>query len=246
MKDIKKVKNKIILILSLMIILLIYCFIMYTGVGNNNNNPNFEIIDANNLISQRLSEVIPFVSLIDSNLNTAYQAKKVTNKNISNPIFLMKAYQNTTTKSNQSFMEVLKRLYGNNIFIVQESFNLSGSINCQYDEKLLNYKCGETDYDGIIYDVSRQFTNLGINNDNYLLKENIIFYSREVGEEEIIYKVYNDYNFKEEVGEFKDTDLNQDIDTYLFNNYAKYSKKYLSNFKYSNNTYRWLSTEVDQ
>lgn len=246
MKEFKKARIRIILILSLMIFLLTYCFMMYTGLGTKEKNNSIEIMGNDNLVSQRLAEIIPFNKVLEKPLKTAYQGKKVTSENIDNKIFLMKAYQNTDTKTQKNFNKVLERLYGNNLFIVYEDFNVNENITCHYESNLMNYTCINTPNNSIVYDAIRNTIKLNIKDDDYTLEEEIIFYSKELVGVDTIYKIYKDGNFNEVITSFTDKEVNKEIDIYLTENYANYSQKYISNFRYNNNTYRWLNTNLKE
>lgn len=239
----EKVKANIILIISFMIFLFTYCFVMYTDMGSNKNveiNTNIEIKGGNDLVSQRLEEIIPYVTKTDALVKTAYQENLVNSDSIDNNVFLLKAYQNSEDKSLKAFNEVLVRLYSNNLFIVNNDFNVDGTINCSYDSQTLNYHCNEQTYDGIRYKVYREINKLNIQENNYYLDENVIFYSEEGSSNNITYKIYSDSTYQNEVETFM-LNSNETIEDVLKSKSEKL--QYRSKFMINKNNYRWLSTE---
>lgn len=237
-------KKQATFVLAIMVFLFTYCYVMYTGLGNNNAmHTNVELIGGNDVISRRLQEIIPYTPKIDAKMVTAYQDKKIINTDIDNDILLMKAYETVENKTYMNFNKVLERLYGTNLFLVNKNFNPTGKISCEYDNNTMKYTCTEEEYTGIIYDCARLINKLNINDNDYFLTEDIIFYSQEVSDGEILYKIYKDASYTEVVASFVEDNINMDIKQYLMNKYSIYINTYKSSFTVNNSTYRWLSTE---
>ncbi len=237
-------KKQMTFVLALMVFLFAYCYIMYTGLGNNNLlHTNVELKGGDDVISVRLQEIIPFIPKVDASIITAYQNRKILNTDIDNDVLLMKAYENSEIKTNVSFNTVLERLYGTNLFLVNKDFNPTGSLNCTYDSNTMKYTCSTQEYNDIIYDCVRYINKLNINENNYYLTEDVIFYSHEVSEDGILYKIYTDATYSEMVSSFTESNVNTDIEKYLMDKYQIYTNTYKSNFTVSKSTYRWFSTE---
>lgn len=243
--DLDKVKANITLIIAFMIFLFAYCYVMYTKVGSENNlNGILNIDGGTESIAERLEQIIPFSEITDLKYVTAYQDKLITSTEIENDIFLQKAYENSASKYYSNFKETLNRLYGDNLFLINQSFNVNGKIECKYDDQELYYQCQEKKYDGLIYDAIRTVVNLELAEENYNLVENIIFYTYIEEPEAIKYQIYADEKYQNLVGEFTSKDLNnQNISEYIIDNYKKYELKYISKFIINSGTYCWIKTE---
>lgn len=241
-KELNKVKKNILFIFAIMLFLFIFCFLFYTKIGRNlvNFSPNVEIKGGTDKISQRLAEIIPFWPVSDLEYTVAYQMGKTTNNEIHNDIFLRLAYENTDIKSQKRFNEIISRLYGGNLFIINKNFNVDGSLDCQYMENSLNYECLNKTYFGKIYSVARENEKLNIANNEYFLQEKVIFYTVE-GKN---YTIYSDADYKQVIANFTADDIkNLTPHDYIMGKYNANSQQYLSKFTIHNNTYRWVSTE---
>lgn len=237
-----KAKKNLNLIIIFMLFLFLYCYVMYTGVGRSKST--YELSGGNDLISQRLQEIIPYSSKNDLSYLTAYQNKKVEINDINNDILLTMAYKFSPSKNSSSFKEILERIYGNSLFLVNKNFNVNDFVECRYNDLTLEYMCIEETNQKELYDVARKIEKLTIKNNIYTLDERVIFYSKEIVNGKETYKVYEDANYQKVVKEFREADLKkQDLNNYLWQNYGDKEIKYQSIFKMNGNSYSWVSTE---
>ena len=231
-KNLDKVKANLTMIIAFMIFLFAYCYVMYTNVGDKmpiDLNETIEIEGGQDLISQRLKEIVPFSEVMDPSYLTAYQEAKVDNTEVANDIFLQMATNNSQSKSYSTYKDILERLYGNNLFIVFKNFNVNGKLKCEYDNRALFYQCSDIEYNGPLYTAKRTIANLKFTDNYYYLEELVTFYSIEQQNEITKYKVYSDYTYQNVVGEFTNKELNnQNIEDYLKQNYDQYNQKYQS------------------
>ncbi len=243
-KNMEKIKANITMVIAFMIFLFAYCYVMYTDVGHKNDidlNETIEIEGGDDLVSQKLANIIPFSAVTDPSYLTAYQDKMADNSSVNNDVFLFMATKHSQSKSYNSFKDVLERLYGNNLFIVFRSFNVDGKLNCSYDNNASFYQCKEEAYEGITYNANRNIDKLKLMENGYFLEESVIFYSQD---NNLNYQVYSDYTYQNVIGTFTNDDLNGiTIEDFLTKNYAQFSQKYQSKFGIFNDTYRWLYTE---
>lgn len=239
-EDIKEIKKRIVFIIALMFFMLAFCYTMYSGKNPDLVRTKMEILEKDNAVSLRLQEIIPFVPHTLKDTVSAYQNKKITYSEIDNDIYLMKAYTFSENKNPRNFSDTLQRLYGNNLFIINKDFDITGNISCKLDTKNENYNCYTSNYEGIIYDAAREVLKLAIDQNDYTLREQVIFYSKEKNNDEFLYKIYTDSTYSEEVASFTSKELDDEV---LMNNYEEYKVTYESAFVINGNTYEWISTK---
>lgn len=243
-----QVKYNIVVILVFMIFLFTLCFVLYSKVNRDNIdiNTSIELSDGNDVISQNLQGIIPTSDKINRNIRTAYQTNVTTYRNIDNDIFLIKAYKLASNYSYKDMYGILKKLYGNNLFIINNSFNVNGTDVCNYDSLAKVYNCTTKEYKGITYSTFRKIDSVNISNDDYFLTENVVFYSKDNTDEEIKYSIYSDATYNEAIVKFtsKDfSDKDMTIDKYIEDNYMDNSNIYRSKFILIKNSYQWINTE---
>ncbi len=234
MQEIQKVKKKIALIFAIMAFLFTYCYVMYTKLDSNEGS-RIIIDGGNDLISNRLQAIIPFSSSHNIYLN-AYQNGKVTISDIDNDVLLMKAYENSENKNLAEFKEILERLYGNNIFLINRDFTYDDNY-CTYNNEKLEYSCEKKANNDPIYNVYRKINKLDIVGNDYTLEEKVIFYKDDNGK----ITIYTDNTYKNEITTLE----NSNLEEYYKNNKDKFIT-YKSKFKVNNSSYEWLSTEKEK
>ncbi|MEG1506828.1 MAG: hypothetical protein RR478_04970, partial [Bacilli bacterium] len=98
-KDIEDIKYDLKIVLTIMIFLFLLCFILYSGMFKKsdkiNVNTNIEYSGGNDIISNQLQNIIPYVETLDSSFTGAYSKNITTLENINNDIFLTMAYLNS-------------------------------------------------------------------------------------------------------------------------------------------------------
>ncbi len=243
-----QVKNNIVLILSIMMFMFTLCFVLYSAMNKDNNmniNTSIELEDGNDVISQNLQSVIPTSIKVDKSINTAYQNNVVTYKEIDNDIYLLKAYKLSNNYSYKDMNSILKKLYGNNLFIINNSFNVNGTDKCVYDNLLKIYNCKTVDYTGILYNTYRKILGVSINNNDYYLNESVVFYSIDNTDKDIKYSIYTDSTYSSLVNSFTASEITQDttIEEYIEANYINNANLYRSKFLLVKNNYQWINTE---
>ena len=231
MQEIQKVKKKIALIFAIMAFLFTYCYVMYTKLDSSEGS-RIIIDGGNDLISNRLQAIIPFAASHDIYLN-AYQNGKVTISDIDNDILLMKAYENSENKTLTEFKEILERLYGNNIFLINRDFTYDDNY-CTYNSEKLEYNCEKRENNDSVYNVYRKINRLDIVGNDYTLEEKVIFYKDDNGK----ITIYTDNTYENEITTLEDSDLEE----YYKNNKDKFIT-YKSRFRVNNSSYEWLRTE---
>jgi len=248
-KEYEKAKLNILIVMVIMALMTTFCFVFYTGVVNKNDlevNTNLEFLGGSDTLSKRLQETIPYVTLIDKNIKTAYQ-NTITNINsIDNDVYLTKAYNYTQSTDIGQMMKILSNLYGSSLFIVHKNFYVNGIDKCIYNDELQNYECQTSNYKEKIYHTLRTVENLIIENDTYYLSENIIFYSIETINNIKHYTVYKDYKYEEEIDDFTNLDLEKEnikFDVFIKEKYKNNINKYRSKFSLENVNYIWNYTE---
>ena len=202
LKNISKAKKNLTIVILFMLFLFTYCYLMYTGVGNRLDE-TYQLNGGSDLISQRLQEIIPYSSKNDLTYMTAYQTKNVTKSDISNDILLTIAYYNSSNKSANDFKDVIDRYYGATNFLINKNFSVNSILECTYEDVTLTYNCKENKSPDLLYDVARKIDKLIIKDNKYYLTEKVAFYEKEIKNDEIIYKIYNNANYQNVVGEFK-------------------------------------------
>lgn len=243
------VKSNVILIIAIMVFLFTFCFVMYTGIlddGKMDINTSYEINTGNSSISKKLQNIIPYIGLVDTSYKTAYQDSLSTIESISNSVYLAKAYLNSGYNDEKRLLNQLNNMYGDSIFIVNESFYVNGSEYCKFNSEEREYDCGKIKNNDKKYLANREITNINISGDNYYLTENIIFYSSEIVGDEFGYEIYSDGTYNSVIDRFTSNDVelaNITFDEYLRNNYKENSNIYRSKFVVNNSNYNWINTE---
>ena len=241
------VKNNIILIISIMTFMFTLCFVLYSTMNKNefDINTTLELKDGNDVISKNLEGIIPTSVKIDKSINTAYQNSIVTYRDIDNDIYLLKAYKLSNNYNYKDMNNVLKKLYGNSLFIINNSFNVNGTDKCVYDSLTKVYNCTTVEYTGILYDTYRKIDNVSISNNEYFLNESVIFYSFDYRGKELRYNIYNDSTYNDFVISFTASDISKDLsfDQYIEANFLSSANIYRSKFLLIKNNYQWINTE---
>ena len=243
-----QVKNNIVVILIFMIFLFTLCFVLYSARNKNEMdiNTSIELDNGQDVISQNLQSIIPTSEKIDKNIRTAYQTKIATYREIDNDVFLMKAYKLASNYSYKDMYNILKKIYGNNLFIINNSFNVNGIDKCNYDSALKIYKCKSVEYKGTTYGTYRKVERVNISNNNYYLTEKVVFYSTNNINDEIKYSVYTDSTYSDAIVNFTNNDFNTKdigVEEYIAQNYYGNANIYRSKFILIKNNYQWVNTE---
>lgn len=243
-------KNDVILIISIMTLLFTLCMVLYTDTFLKDVHMDIETrVELNGgkeISSAELQDIIPYLDIRNKKYITAYQDKKTTIEDIHNGIILATAYSRLSSSefSGDSLLTKINYLYGNNIFIVNDSFVIDDKNTCSYYNEEDKYICNKVNYNGIIYKAKRDITNISISsNKKAYLTESIIFYSIEKDNGDFIIRVYKDGTYNQQIAKFINKGKeNVDLDNYLNNN--DYKTEYISTFKLTDNHYIWESTEV--
>src|SRR5690625_3545896 len=92
--NVKDIKTNVVLAFIILLLLFTICLVLYSKWNNEkidvNTNINFE--GGNDLLSQELQNIIPYVTTNNPGYLMAYQDKYVTLKQIDNDILLTKGY----------------------------------------------------------------------------------------------------------------------------------------------------------
>jgi len=247
-KNFDNAKANIVLIFAIMSFLLIFCFLFYSGLFKEDDmkvNTNLEFSGGNDVISQKLQKIIPFSDLTDPNIKTAYQSGVVFVGDIDNNIFLLKALEKESESDIGSITKSLNKMYGDSLFLVHNDFNVNGKYNCLYNTIDQNYKCEDVSYNGKIYKAYRKIKNITISNNDYLLNENIVFYSEEKANDITYYEVYDDGTFTKKVSSFTTIDMTREnlkLEDFI-DKYYNDKNVYRSKFTLENKNYIWNRTE---
>lgn len=249
-KKYEDIKINIILVISFMMLLFTLCLIMYSEpffrLSKMSINTNYTY-PLENELALKLQSLIPYSEVTSPKYLTAYQDKDTNLTNIHNDILLYQALTNIKDSlyTSKNIENSLNNLYGTNYFISHNSFNIDGKLSCLFDNTSNIYNCSNLNTTSIIYKSLRKIKNLLIN-DQYILEENIIFYSEEKINDLVIYKIYENGLYQNVIKAFTNKDLeeqNTSIDNYL-NTLDLYAKKYQSVFKkIDEDTYNWLGTK---
>lgn len=248
-KSFEEAKTDIVLTLAIMAFLATFCFVFYTGLFKDDNmdiNTNIELQGGQDIISKKLQDIIPYLDTTDTKYETAYQNKTTNYSNIDNDIYLTKAYLSNTLMETNNITKALSYMYGSSIFLVHKSFNVNGSINCVYDQDENTYACEELEYNKKLYKAARVIENISINNDDYYLLENVLFYTEETFNDSKYYVVYEDSTYTQDIATFTTKDIekaNTDFNTYIKENYEENFLTYRTKFTSEDTNYIWKKTE---
>lgn len=254
MKDIKDAKGSILLAFSLLLLLFTICIVMYsinwdTDKSNKMNvNTNITFDGGDDALSQELQYIIPFVTTNNNEYVTAYQDKEVKLSDVNNDILLTKGYFNNMESNIFDYKNLASKisdLYGSDLFIVNKSFNVNGSNECIYEDKV--YTCNEVNYNGILYKASRNIKNINIGEDIIYLTEDILFYSEEKIQNIVEYKVYSNGLYNNVLFTFTSNDLekeNVSFEQYLVDNLGTFRVQYQSSFVINSDKYNWIGTVI--
>lgn len=123
--NVKDIKTNVVLAFIILLLLFTICLVLYSKWNNEkidvNTNINFE--GGNDLLSQELQNIIPYVTTNNPGYLMAYQDKYVTLKQIDNDILLTKGYFHHQENTFNSGMMInsLYELYGSEVFIVNNN-----------------------------------------------------------------------------------------------------------------------------
>lgn len=253
MKDIKDAKGSILLAFAILLLLFTICIVMYNiNWGNENNkmsiNTNITFDGGDDALSQELQYIIPYVTTNSTEYVTAYQDKEVEVSDVNNDVLLTKGYFNnmeSNTFDSGVLLSKISDLYGSDLFIVNKSFNVNGSNECIYSDRV--YTCNEVDYNGILYKADRDISNINISEDTIYLTEDILFYSEEKIQNITEYKVYNNGLYERVVLTFTSNDLeseNVSFEQYIVDNLSGLRVQYQSSFIMNDDNYNWIGTVI--
>lgn len=248
---IKEIKGNILLAFSILLLLFTICIIIYKNntpdkSNNMHINTNLSFDGGTDRLSQELQYIIPYVTINNPQYLTAYQNKKVTIKDIANEILLTKGYFNNMKSNTFSIEELsakISDLYGQNIFIINQSFNVNGKNSCIYED--FQYNCQEEANNEKLYKADREIMNVNISDSYLYLTENILFYSEETVENVTYYNVYNNGLYEKIIFSFDSNNLineNMDLTEYISNYLEDKRVLYQSSFIINNNKYNWVET----
>lgn len=247
--NVENVKEKVLLAGIILLLLFALCFVMYTQWNKESVviTTNIEFAGGVDALSQELQNIIPYVTTNNTEYKTAYQNTSVDIDDIHNDILLTKGYfnNNVTTFAAGDLLTSLREMYGNNVFVMHDSFNVNGKNSCEYQDYV--YTCSEVDYSGILYKADRVISNVNINDTKVYLTEDIIFYSEEVIEDVTYYQVFNNGLYTEVTNTFTSNDLNSvelTLEEYFSEYLSTYRVSYISSFTIDNTNYIWIGTEI--
>ena len=252
MKDIKDAKGNILLAFAILLFLFTLCIVIYNLNWSKeeamNVSTNISFDGGTDALSQELQYIIPYVDVNNPIYVTAYQDKDVTIKDINNDILLTKGYFNnmeSNTFDSGVLLSKISDLYGSDLFIVNKSFNVNGSNECIYSDRV--YTCNKVDYNGILYKADRDISNINISEDIIYLTEDILFYSEEKIQNITEYKVYNNGLYERVVLTFTSNDLeseNVSFEQYIVDNLSGLRVQYQSSFIMNDDNYNWIGTVI--
>ena len=254
MKDIKDAKGNILLAFAILLLLFTICIVMYSINWRNdksnrmNGDTNITFDGGDDALSQELQYIIPYVTTNSTEYVTAYQDKEVRVSDVNNDILLTKGYFNnmeSNTFDSGVLLSKISDLYGSDLFIVNKSFNVNGSNECIYSDRV--YTCNKVDYNGILYKADRDISNINIGEDVIYLTEDILFYSEERIQNVTEYKVYNNGLYERVVLTFTSNDLeseNVSFEQYIVDNLSGLRVQYQSSFIMNNENYNWIGTVI--
>lgn len=254
MKDIKDAKGNILLAFAILLLLFTICIVMYSiNWGNDKSNrmnvdTNITFDGGDDALSQELQYIIPFVTTNNIDYVTAYQDKEVRVSAVNNDILLTKGYFNnmeSNTFDSGVLLSKISDLYGSDLFIVNKSFNVNGSNECIYSDRV--YTCNKVDYNGILYKADRDISNINISDSTIYLTENILFYSEERFQNVTEYKVYTNGLYETVVLTFTSNDLeseNVSFEQYIVDNLSGLRVQYQSSFIMNDGNYNWIGTVI--
>ena len=253
MKDIKDAKGNILLAFAILLLLFTICIVMYNiNWGNENNkmsvNTNITFDGGDDALSQEPQYIIPYVTNNSTEYVTAYQDKEVRASDVNNDILLTKGYFNnmeSNTFDSGVLLSKISDLYGSDLFIVNKSFNVNGSNECIYSDRV--YTCNKVNYNGILYKADRDISNINISEDTIYLTEDILFYSEEKIQNITEYKVYNNGLYERVVLTFTSNDLeseNVSFVQYIVDNLSDLRVQYQSSFIMNDDNYNWIGTVI--
>lgn len=252
MNDIKDAKGNILLAFAVLLLLFTVCIVIYNVNWNKkdamNVSTNISFDGGTDALSQELQYIIPYVTINNPVYVTAYQDKNVTISDVNNDILLTKGYFNNMESDNFDSGELLSKisdLYGSDLFIVNKSFNVNGSNECIYSDRV--YTCNKVDYNGILYKADRDISNINISEDTIYLTEDILFYSEERIQNVTEYKVYNNGLYERVVLTFTSNDLeseNVSFEQYIVDNLSGLRVQYQSSFVINDDKYNWIGTVI--
>ncbi|HIS12649.1 MAG TPA: hypothetical protein IAB40_06015 [Candidatus Onthocola stercoravium] len=247
--NVKDIKTNVVLAFIILLLLFTICLVLYSKWNNEkidvNTNINFE--GGNDLLSQELQNIIPYVTTNNPGYLMAYQDKYVTLKQIDNDILLTKGYFHHQENTFNSGMMInsLYELYGSEVFIVNNNFNVNGKNDCTYDN--YTYTCTTLEYEGTLYKADRDIVNVNINDNKLSLIENILFYSEETIQGVTYYRIYNNGLYVTSTLTITSNDLkkaNVSFDNYISNNLSDSRVTYQSDFVINENNYNWIGTGI--
>ena len=252
--DVREGKENIILGFIILILLLVVCSLLYINNWINKEDSNDmnvnTVINFNggsDSLSLELENLIPYVTINNNEYKTAYQDKLVNINDINNDILLTKGVYliNKESISNNELINVLSNMYGNELFIVNKSFNVNGKNRCNYIDDV--YNCDIIEYEGILYRADRDIEGISISDDKIYLDESILFYSEELRDGITYYQVYDNGLYDNMVLSFTSEDVENDdleFDEYIDKHIYRRRVSYRSSFIINEDNYNWVSTEL--
>ena len=251
-KKYEHVKSDIILIISFMTLLFTLCLVLYTDTFLRDTpmdvETKVELKGGKNTSSDELQSLIPYQDSQNKKYITAYQDKKTMISDVHNSVILSIAYSKLSFSefSGKNLLKQINYLYGEDIFVVNDSFAVNDRYICSYNNDKDVYTCSKVLYNDTIYKAKRKVTNISISsNQSATLSEDIIFYSVDKENENgnVTVRVYADGLYNKQIAKFVKNDT-ENVDDYLNN--EEFIRKYKSIFKLIDDHYVWESTDLEK
>ena len=247
--SVKDVKSSVFLAFIILLLLFTICLVLYSKWNKKDIDvtTNISFDGGTDSLSQELQYIIPFVTTNNKQYVTAYQKDYVTLNQVHNDILLTKGYfhHQENTFNSGIMINSLYELYGSEVFIVNNNFNVNGKNDCTYDN--YTYTCTTLEYEGTLYKADRDIVNVNINDNKLSLIENILFYSEETIQGLTYYRIYNNGLYETNTLTITSNDLkkaNVSFDNYISNNLSDSRVTYQSDFVINENNYNWIGTGI--